>query len=599
MSDVIVTESYLEDIADAIRDRNGTNQTYKIHQMDEAIRDLHNVNIKKWIRPSDFPDYSKIDLTDQEVIYLTYDCTYKNINHISILVGGAYTIKRGTLNNGIFNNVSSTDMASGATFQETLPSNEGDYVVYQITPQEGSHITNFRFVSMTDPDSNYVYYAPQQPCVERYCNVPYHTTSWGNSQPTSNSSHVTWLMLADTIIGAKPNESVANSYRTDTDGALRYVNIENCSFANVTSLQYLFYYNYGLQELYIPHDIGTKCTITQGMFQNCERLVFLDLTGWNTSNITNFSAMFSGCTSLCEIVGIENFNFTKATNLSSMFTTCRMLNNLDTSKWQTTTALTSCASMFSGCMNIKSLDLSGFVTDNVTTFANMFTSCSSLVEIDLTNFVISNKVTTLAFMFQHCTSLRKIIRNKNWNTSNVTTFVSMFHNCRTMKTLDISDFVFSKATTIKEMFNGMRRCQKIIANINLSALTAVGNIATFANNCYSLGDVSELIFTNCIYMPYFGYCRSLKTIKIPSSVTTIPNDTFRDCYHLALVDCRDCTAVPTLSGANAFILNSNTKQKIVVPDALYDEWIAATNWSNATLVTRIIKASDYEASLAS
>lgn len=34
--------------------------------------------------------------------------------------------------------------------------------------------------------------------------------------------------------------------------------------------------------------------------------------------------------------------------------------------------------------------------------------------------------------------------------------------------------------------------------------------------------------------------------------------------------------------------------KIVVPDALYDTWIAATNWSSSTIVSHIVKASEYE-----
>lgn len=37
MSKVLVTESYLEDIADAIREKSGTQNTYKPHQMAAAI----------------------------------------------------------------------------------------------------------------------------------------------------------------------------------------------------------------------------------------------------------------------------------------------------------------------------------------------------------------------------------------------------------------------------------------------------------------------------------------------------------------------------------------------------------------------------------
>lgn len=593
MGDIVtIDEQIFTNIANAIRSKNGKETTYKPREMAAAIASI-GAEPTKWIRPSNWPDYSKVDLTDQEVIYLTYDCTYTTENHISVLVSGAYTIKRGTLNNGSFTSVTSTNMTSGATFQEELPTNAGDYVVYQITPQSGSHITDFRFVSMTDPNSSVAWGGTQQHCIERYCRVPYHTTAWGNSQGVSASSHITAGMIADTIIGATPNGSLYCCYRTDFGGP-SYVNIEDCSFVNVTTLQYMFYNSHLTQEIYLPHDLGSKCTNLMGMFQGCEKLITLNLSGWNTGSVTNFSGMFNGCSNLCQINGIEDFDFTSATNLSSMFNNCRMI-SFNSSKWETSTALTNCNSMFSGCWSLTALDLSGFVTSNVTTFSYMFYACEKIITLDLSSFVVSNKATTLASMFMYCYSLENIIRNKNWNTSNVTTFESMFGNCLMLKEIDISDFDFSNATTIKNMFYLCTRLEKIKATINLPALTNVSYVATFASSCAFLDDVSELIFTNCSYMPDFGYDRNLTYIKIPASVTNIPNNTFRDCGHLAIVDCRDLTAVPTLGGVNAFILNSNTQQKIIVPDNLYNTWIAATNWSNATLAARIISASDYEA----
>jgi hypothetical protein len=38
---------------------------------------------------------------------------------------------------------------------------------------------------------------------------------------------------------------------------------------------------------------------------------------------------------------------------------------------------------------------------------------------------------------------------------------------------------------------------------------------------------------------------------------------------------------------------TQAQMRIIVPDALYDEWIAATNWSSHA--SRIIKASEFNA----
>jgi hypothetical protein len=62
---------------------------------------------------------------------------------------------------------------------------------------------------------------------------------------------------------------------------------------------------------------------------------------------------------------------------------------------------------------------------------------------------------------------------------------------------------------------------------------------------------------------------------------------------MAFYDFSQATAVPTLASTNAF--NSIPSDcKIIVPDTLYDEWVAATNWS--TYASYIIKKSDWDAS---
>lgn len=55
------------------------------------------------------------------------------------------------------------------------------------------------------------------------------------------------------------------------------------------------------------------------------------------------------------------------------------------------------------------------------------------------------------------------------------------------------------------------------------------------------------------------------------------------------MDFSEATAVPALNNTNAFT-NTNNYYRIVVPNALYDQWITATNWSNSSIVTHIEKA---------
>lgn len=64
---------------------------------------------------------------------------------------------------------------------------------------------------------------------------------------------------------------------------------------------------------------------------------------------------------------------------------------------------------------------------------------------------------------------------------------------------------------------------------------------------------------------------------------------FQGCTHLELVDFSQATAVPSLSSTSTFS-NTNNTYRIVVPNALYNQWIAATNWSDPSIVTHIEKA---------
>ena len=110
--------------------------------------------------------------------------------------------------------------------------------------------------------------------------------------------------------------------------------------------------------------------------------------------------------------------------------------------------------------------------------------------------------------------------------------------------------------------------------------------------CYSLASVVIPQGVISIGSNAFYYCYSLASVVIPQGVTSISSYAFRYCYGMAFYDFSALEAVPTLSNANVF--NSLPSDcKIIVPDALFDEWIAATNWS--TYAANIIKKSEWDA----
>lgn len=135
-------------------------------------------------------------------------------------------------------------------------------------------------------------------------------------------------------------------------------------------------------------------------------------------------------------------------------------------------------------------------------------------------------------------------------------------------------------------------------------------------NCYSLREfdspnglygISVSAFSSCksltrinipgegvyIQNSAFNGCTSLETISCKGNVFTVGPSAFSNCQNAMYYDFSNCTSVSSLNNTNAFS-GIPSSCKIIVPDALYDEWVAATNWS--TYASRIIKKSDWDAS---
>lgn len=66
----------------------------------------------------------------------------------------------------------------------------------------------------------------------------------------------------------------------------------------------------------LPHD---------GMFQKCASLVTLDLSSFDTHNVTDMVQMFSGCTNLKTIYAGTGWSMASVTNSTQMFSGCTNL----------------------------------------------------------------------------------------------------------------------------------------------------------------------------------------------------------------------------------------------------------------------------------
>ena len=150
----------------------------------------------------------------------------------------------------------------------------------------------------------------------------------------------------------------------------------------------------------------SKVTNMHGMFNMYDpalgssssgNLTLLDLSGFNTSNVTDMNRMFANNTNLISIKGIESFNTSNVISMQNMFDYCTSLTELNLSNFDTQN-VTDMAYMFHS-VGINLLNLCSFDTSNVVDMSYMFEYMDSITSINVGTKWNTSKVTNNEKMF--------------------------------------------------------------------------------------------------------------------------------------------------------------------------------------------------------
>ena len=190
-----------------------------------------------------------------------------------------------------------------------------------------------------------------------------------------------------------------------------------------TDASYMFRYLSSLTSLDLSNFNTSQVTDMQYMFDSMSNLTSLDLSIFDTSNVTNMFCMFSDISNLTSL-DLSNFDTSKVMDMSYMFGGMHSLTALDLSNFDTSN-VTSTFSMFSGMHSLTTLNLSSFDTSQVTDMHDMFYGMENLTTLNLSNF----------------------------NTSNVIYMNSMFSGMSNLTALDLSSFDASKVRNMDSMFS--------------------------------------------------------------------------------------------------------------------------------------------------
>ena len=336
------------------------------------------------------------------------------------------------------------------------------------------------------------------PCQMRavMTNGPDFNTRVGNLDP--NPAYYT--QSPSDHIPTKPN---IKSFKRSTVAPVSSISTINIEDSDMSDYEIKAWYNTADQAVYYytePNVVFLNEN-SEAMFRWFTKMETIDLSSFNTSEVTTMNTMFYMMNSL-KSIDVSGFNTSKVTDMNAMFDLTGVIEQLDVSSFDTSN-VTDMRWMFFGLNKLKKLNLTNFDTNkvtnmygmfdamtdvseikfgtnfntrNVTNMGRMFSRTSSIQQLDLSHFNTGN-VTAMNDMFSLMTSLTQINFGANFDTSNVTDMTGMFYQSTSLVNLDLSHFNTKKVKSMISMFSQMSGLTILdISNFETPSLENAGSM---------------------------------------------------------------------------------------------------------------------------
>ena len=289
------------------------------------------------------------------------------------------------------------------------------------------------------------------------------------------------------------------------NGVLKFYSLANKIYLNPDSRALFAYLNLkkGFDTQYIDTSMVTDMSYMfyyQGVYGDYE----LDLSNFNTSNVTTMESMFA-CDGECTHdfkINLSSFDTRKLINAKNMFKFLVGTKKLDLSSFYTP-SLINMEGMFSHCTALtdfkipnittdnvinmedtfatfgyNKLDIANFNTSKVTNFKGTFSGMWADNDLDLSSLDTSSAI-NMSGMFRR-SHVKKIILSYKFNTTKVTDMTQMFYDMSNVTELDLSNAIFDTSKVIKfsgifgydDSFGPHSKLQKIYVNQNFNITEA-------------------------------------------------------------------------------------------------------------------------------
>jgi|GEM_PF-2124053 len=272
--------------------------------------------------------------------------------------------------------------------------------------------------------------------------------NWGEKFNTENVTNMSFAFAGLTKLQSLDLSSFDMGSVESIEGifarneTLETLELANWDTSKITAMNYAFYETPNLKNYNVEGWKTSSLISMRGMFYG-SGIESLDLSGWDTSHVNSFYQLFEKTPNL-HYVNMKGLNTSSVVDMAYMFERSGVY-ELDLSSFNTAN-VTNMDSMFYSANQLKTLDLQSFNTAQVTNMDYMFGNMTNLESINLDSFDTSS-VTILRGAFYNDKKL-KTVNFRHLDMSSMSDAMYMFYN-----TSSLENVFVEKTPTVKSGAN--------------------------------------------------------------------------------------------------------------------------------------------------
>lgn len=319
------------------------------------------------------------------------------------------------------------------------------------------------------------------------------------------------------------------------DAYTQSIDFTNANFQNLTTMEGMFdnFRQYDVDNLRLPKTHGLpKLNNMARMFNNLRSSRIVDLTIFNTENVTDMSYLFGSdgrienklYNNVTHVIVGEQFSTKNVTNMAGMFAGTYLDNIAQLIDKFDTTKVTNMTHFLDSTKNLTSINLKDNInTENVADMSYMFANHDPLGRLILGNNFSTKNVVNMEGMFKNIDDLEQLNLRDKFDTSNVTNMRYTFAGIDDLAALDLgTKFNTSKVTDMSYMFENTNE----MVTLNLGDKFDTRNVTNMDHMFSRTGYLRALDFKSKLdthkvtNMDHMFYASGIKTLDLGMNFNT-------------------------------------------------------------------------------